>query len=141
MNSHMLPAFNAVMNSISTVLLITGWILIRKGRKKEHAICMVSALTTSAIFLVGYLIHKYFNSTTKFVNPAWARPLYLWILVPHLILAIAMLPLIFKTVWHASRKEWDKHRRIARWTLPVWLYVSVTGVVVYFILYQWFPQG
>ncbi len=136
-----LPAMNAVMNSISAVLLATGWTFILQDKKRAHGICMAIALVTSAIFLCGYLLHKYHNGTTAFTEPAWVKPIYLLVLIPHLILAIAMLPMIIKTVFHAARREWDKHRRIARWTLPIWLYVSVTGVIVYFFLYVWFPQA
>lgn len=135
-----LPAMNAVLNSLSTVLILTGWMMIRSGRRKAHGICMAGALATSAVFLAGYLVHKYYNGTTRFVSPQWVKPWYLAMLFSHLILAIAIVPMVAKTVYHASRRQWDKHRAIARWTLPIWLYVSVTGVLVYFVLYQWFPQ-
>lgn len=136
-----LPAVNAILNSISTVFLIAGWISISRDRKRAHATCMIAALCTSSVFLVGYLVHKYYNGTTRFTDPEWVRPWYFLLLFTHLILAMAIVPLVIKTVYHASRRQWDKHRRIARWTMPIWLYVSVTGVLVYFVLYQWFPQG
>lgn len=139
-NTQDLPAYNAILNCISTVFLIAGWINISRGNRKAHAICMISAVSTSAIFLVGYLTHKYFNGTTRFVEPANVKPYYLVLLFSHLVLAIAIVPLIIKTVYHASRRQWERHRRIAKWTLPIWLYVSVTGVLVYFVLYQWYPQ-
>lgn len=101
---------------------------------------MISALITSAVFLVGYLVHKYFNGTTNFKEPASVKPYYFFILFTHLVLAIAIVPMIAKTVYHAAREQWESHRKIARWTLPIWLYVSVTGVLVYFFLYQWYPQ-
>ena len=135
-----LPALNATLNSLSTMFIIAGWIFIRRDEKRKHAACMIAALTTSAVFLLGYLVHKYFNSTTRFTDPAWVRPWYFVLLFSHLILAMVIVPLVIKTVYHAARRQWDKHRRIARWTLPIWLYVSVTGVLVYFFLYQWFPQ-
>lgn len=136
-----LPAFNAIMNSISTLFIIAGWITIRRDQKRVHAVCMITALCTSSIFLVGYLVHKYFNSTTRFMDPEWVRPYYFVLLFSHLILAMAIVPLVIKTVYHAARRQWERHTRIARWTMPIWLYVSVTGVLVYFFLYQWFPQG
>ena len=138
--SHDLPAMNAVLNGISTILICGGWYMISREKKRAHAGFMIAALTTSAIFLVGYLVHKYFNGTTPFTQPASVRPWYLLLLVTHLILAIAIVPLIGKTVYHAARQQWAKHRAIAKWTLPIWLYVSVTGVLVYFFLYQWYPQ-
>lgn len=136
-----LPALNATLNSISTIFLIIGWIQIRRGNWRAHAACMIGAVTTSAIFLVGYLVHKYYNGTTRFADPEWVKPYYFGVLFTHLILAMVIVPLVIKTVYHASRRQWDRHKRIARWTLPIWLYVSVTGVLVYFFLYQWFPQG
>jgi len=135
-----LPAFNAIMNSISTVFIVAGWINISRDKKRAHAACMITALVTSSVFLVGYLVHKYFNGTTRFVEPAFVKPWYLLLLFTHLILAIAIVPLISKTVYHAARRQWIRHRAIARWTMPIWLYVSVTGVLVYFVLYQWYPQ-
>ena len=138
--SHDLPAMNAVLNGLSTILICAGWFMIARNNKRAHAACMIAALTTSAVFLVGYLVHKYFNGTTKFTNPTWMKPWYFTLLFSHLILAIAIVPLIGKTVYHAARRQWPRHRAIARWTLPIWLYVSVTGVLVYFVLYQWFPQ-
>ena len=135
-----LPAVNAVMNSISAVFILTGWIMIRSGKKRAHAACMITALITSSVFLTGYLVHKYYNGTTRFTNPEWVRPWYPVLLFTHLVLAIAIVPLIIKTVYHAATRQWLKHTRIARWTMPIWLYVSVTGVLVYFVLYQWYPQ-
>lgn len=140
-STHELPAVNATLNSISAVFLIIGWFQIRRGNRRAHAACMISAVTTSAVFLVCYLIHKYYNGTTRFTNPEWVKPYYFFVLFTHLILAMVIVPLVVKTVYHASRRQWDRHKRIARWTLPIWLYVSVTGVLVYFFLYQWFPQG
>ena len=136
-----LPALNALLTSISTVFIVAGWIAISRDQKRVHAACMITALVTSSVFLVGYLVHKYFNGTTRFVEPASVKPYYLVLLFTHLILAMAIVPLVIKTVYHAARRQWDRHRRIARWTMPIWLYVSVTGVLVYFVLYQWYPQA
>lgn len=135
-----LPAINATLNSISTVFIVIGWYMIANDKRKGHAVCMITALCTSAVFLLLYLVHKYYNSTTTFTEPANVRPWYLLLLFTHLVLAIAIVPLIGKTVYHAAKRQWERHRKIARWTLPIWLYVSVTGVLVYFFLYQWYPQ-
>ena len=130
-----------MLNSISIVFVMAGWILIWRNQKRAHAVCMVTALVTSTVFLLGYLVHKYYNGTTRFVDPAAVKPYYLFVLFTHLVLAIAIVPLIIKTVYHAIQRQWDRHRRIARWTMPIWLYVSVTGVLVYFFLYEWYPQA
>lgn len=142
-----LPAVNAALNGLSTVLLTAGWICIKRGNRHAHIGCMLGALVTSAIFLGCYLFYHfqmqklYGKAHTSFVNPAWFRPIYLTILVTHLIGAIAILPLIVVTVTRAFRERFELHKKIARWTLPIWLYVSVTGVVIYFLLYQIFPQA
>jgi uncharacterized membrane protein YozB (DUF420 family) len=135
-----LPEVDATLNAISACFLVAGWFFIRSGNKKAHAACMISAVTCSAVFLCTYLVHKYYHGTTRFTHPLWVRPWYLGILFTHLILAMVIVPLVIKTVYHASRRQWSRHMAIARYTLPIWLYVSVTGVLVYFFLYQWFPQ-
>ena len=109
--------------------------------KKAHGICMATALVVSAAFLTCYLIYHYSNLTTKFTHGGLPRLIYFIILFSHIPLAALSLPMIIMTVLPAMRKRFDKHRRIARWTYPVWLYVSVTGVLVYFMLYQWFPPS
>lgn len=134
-----LPALNAVLNSASTILIVSGFCAIRSGRKQFHAGCMISALITSTAFLAGYLLHKAYHGTTTSEHMGSFRPVYLAILVSHTILAIANLPLLIVTVTAAARRNWARHRLWAAWTLPIWLYVSVTGVVVYFILYHWYP--
>lgn len=140
MNAGDLPAVNATLNAISTVLLVSGWICIRTDRKRAHIACMVSALVTSAAFLTCYLIYHYLMGSKPFpVEYPTARKIYFVILIPHIILAAVNLPMIIMTVVPAFRKRFDRHKRIARWTLPVWLFVSVTGVLVYLMLYQWFP--
>jgi len=136
-----LPALNATLNSISTCLLIAGLISIKKGHKRAHIICMVSALVVSAAFLTSYLIYHYNYPTTKFTHGGAARGIYFFILATHIPLAAINLPMIILTVVPAARKRFDKHKRIARWTYPVWLYVSVTGVLVYLMLYVWFPAA
>lgn len=137
-----LPTLNASLNSLSTLLLIAGWVCIRRGRREAHRNCMIAALTTSALFLASYLTYHYLShSVTRFVEPAWFRPIYLVILLTHTVLAVVILPLIFATVYQAARGRFEQHRRIARWTWPLWLYVSATGVLIYLLLYHIFPQG
>src|SRR5262249_21500301 len=122
-----LPALNALLNGTSAVLLSLGYVFIRRGQVKKHRFLMLAALTTSALFLVSYLIYHYNAGATRFQGPSWAKTLYFLILIPHTILAAVMVPFILITVFRALRSRFDKHRRVARWTLPVWLYVSVTG--------------
>ena len=143
MNVNELPAVNATLNALSTLFILAGWIMIRLERKVFHALCMVSALVTSAAFLTCYLVYHYLKEghVTRFTHPGWPKALYLFILGTHTPLAVVALPLLVLTVIPAIRQRFDAHKRIARWTLPVWLYVSVTGVLVYFMLYVWFPSG
>lgn len=137
-----LPTVNASLNGLSTLLLIAGWVFIRRGQREAHRNCMVAALSTSALFLASYLTYHYLShSVTRFVEPAWFRPIYLVILLTHTVLAVVILPLILVTVYQAARGQFERHRRIARWTWPLWLYVSATGVLIYFLLYHIFRQG
>jgi uncharacterized membrane protein YozB (DUF420 family) len=135
-----LPAVNACLNGLSTIFLTLGYIFIKQGRKDTHRNCMVAALITSALFLTCYLIYHYNAGRTTFRDPLWFRPYYLIILLTHTVLAVAIVPMVLVTVFHAIRKNFDSHKKIARWTWPVWMYVSVTGVLIYFLLYQIFPQ-
>lgn len=141
-----LPAVNAALNAVSAVLLTAGFIFIKRGHKTAHRNCMISAFCTSVIFLGCYLTyHGYLavvlhQGPTRFLNPAWFRPIYLTLLATHTILAAAIVPLILITLWRAKKQDFIRHKKIARWTLPLWLYVSVTGVVIYLLLYQIFPQ-
>ena len=136
-----LPAVNATLNGISTLLIITGWIMIKSERKRSHACCMLGAILTSALFLGCYLYYHYHVGHVLFTHTGWPRSLYFLILFTHLPLALAVVPLIVLTVTPALQQRFDAHKRIARWTLPVWLYVSVTGVLVYLMLYVWFPSA
>lgn len=142
-----LPLVNACLNGSATILLTVGYVFIKRGEKTAHRNCMMAALLTSLVFLASYLYYHYrmqqeFGSAhTKFIDPAWFRPLYLVILVTHLIGAIAIVPLVILTTVRALRERFDAHKRIARWTWPIWMYVSVTGVVIYLLLYQIFPQA
>ena len=133
-----LPTLNATLNTIAAVLLLSGFIAIKKQNKELHKKLMVSALVVSAAFLTSYLIYHYHVPSKKFPDLGWIKTVYLLILIPHIILAAVMVPMIIKTFWHAFRGEWEKHKKIARLTFPIWMYVSVTGVVVYLMLYHWF---
>ncbi|HSS19454.1 MAG TPA: DUF420 domain-containing protein [Pyrinomonadaceae bacterium] len=134
-----LPHVNALLNSTSAILLLAGLRFIRHGRIQAHKICQVSAVGTSTLFLISYLTYHYYHGTTRFPGQGLVRPLYFIILTSHTILAVVIVPLILITLYRASRGDFIKHRRIARWTLPLWLYVSVTGVIVYLMLYHFFP--
>lgn len=134
-----LPTLNAILNSVSAVLLSTGYVFIRQKRIQAHRSCMISAFVTSTLFLISYLIYHYHHGATRFPGQGIARYLYFTILGTHTILAAAIVPLILITFSRALRRRFDKHRKIARWTLPLWLYVSVTGVIVYLMLYHLFP--
>jgi uncharacterized membrane protein YozB (DUF420 family) len=131
-----LPALNATLNAISTVLLVTGYVFIRRGDRRKHKACMIAALTTSAMFLTSYVIYHAQVGSVPFKGTGWIRTLYFAVLIPHVILAAAIVPPVLITASRGLSAKYDKHRRIARWTLPVWLYVSVTGVIVYLMLYQ-----
>jgi putative membrane protein len=137
-----LPAFNAFFNGMAAVFLTAGFVLIRQKNRAAHQKCMIAALGSSALFLCGYLTYHFVvHGLTKFQNPAWFRPIYLTLLLTHTVLAVVIVPLIAITLTRALRERFDAHRRIARWTWPLWMYVSVTGVVIYWLLYIKFPQG
>jgi uncharacterized membrane protein YozB (DUF420 family) len=131
-----LPALNAGLNTTSAVLLATGYAFIRAGRVQAHRACMVAALASSALFLTSYLVYHFQVGSVRFAGQGLVRTLYFTILVSHTILAIAIVPLVATTVVRALRERFDAHRRIARITLPLWAYVSVTGVVIYWMLYR-----
>ena len=141
MTTHDLPAVNATLNGLSAVFLTLGFFFIKRGNKIAHRNCMISAFTTSVIFLACYLTyHATVKTVTHFVEPAWFRPIYLTILLTHTVLAVVIVPLILRTLWLARKQNFEAHKKIARWTWPLWMYVSVTGVVIYLLLYQIFPQ-
>ena len=141
MSVHDLPAINASLNGLSVVFLTLGFISIKRGNKLAHRNCMIAAFTTSVVFLACYLTyHALSHTVTRFLEPAWFRPYYLFILITHTILATAIVPLILVTLWRAKKENFEAHKKVARWTWPLWLYVSVTGVVIYLLLYQIFPQ-
>jgi uncharacterized membrane protein YozB (DUF420 family) len=133
---HSLPAVNASLNAISTVLLVTGYIFIRGRHVAMHRRCMIAACITSTLFLVCYVTYHVQVGSVRFTRQGFVRPLYFTILITHVTLAAAVLPLAIVTLRRGLRAQFARHRAIARWTLPIWLYVSVTGVLVYVLLYQ-----
>ena len=142
MTAQDLPPINASLNALSTVFIIIGLATIKAERKRAHIAAMTAALVTSTLFLACYLTYHFtVSGLTRFTHTGWPRTLYLTILLTHTVLAVAVVPLVLLTVIPALRARWDRHRRIGRWAMPIWLYVSVTGVLVYFMLYQWFPPG
>ena len=134
------PAVNASLNAASTVFIAAGWMYIRRERKGPHIVCMTSALITSTAFLTCYLIYHFNVISIRFTAGGAVKWIYYLILLTHVVLAMVVLPMVILTVVPALRQRWDRHRRMGRWTMPVWLYVSVTGVIVYFMLYKWFPS-
>lgn len=136
-----LPALNAALNSLAAVLLVAGHVFVRRGRIDRHRLCMVAALAVSALFLVSYVVYHIQAGSVRFTAGGWPRTAYYAILVTHVPLAAAILPLALITATRGLRGRIAAHVRIARWTWPLWLYVSVTGVLVYFMLYQWFPSS
>ena len=131
-----LPAVNATLNSISAVLLASGYVLIRRGRVAQHRLCMLAAFTTSTLFLVSYLVYHAQVGSQPFTPQGPVRIVYFTVLISHVSLAVLILPLALVTLRRGLRRDDARHVAIARWTLPIWLYVSVTGVVVYWMLYQ-----
>ena len=131
-----LPTVNATLNTISTVLLTVGFVMIRRRNIVAHRNCMIAAFVVSGLFLTSYLLYHYHAGSTPFEGSGWIRFVYFAVLIPHIILAAAILPLALITLYFALRERFTKHQRIARWTLPIWLYVSVTGIIVYWMLYH-----
>lgn len=136
----MLPAVNATLNATSALLIALGYYFIVWRRDfVMHKRLMLGACATSAVFLACYLVYHYFAGATRFTATGWPRVLYFTILISHTILAVAVLPLVILSVWNGLKDRRKQHRRVSKWTFPVWMYVSVTGVLVYFFLYHWFP--
>ena len=141
-----LPAVNGSLNGLSTLFLTAGYIFIKKKNQQAHRNCMIAAFATSTLFLicyityhtyVGYVLHR---GPTRFVDPAWFRPIYLGILLTHTVLAVVIVPMVLITLSRGLKARFAQHKKIARWTWPLWMYVSVTGVLIYLLLYQIFPQ-
>jgi len=131
-----LPALNAILNATSAVLLTLGYLFIRCRRVAAHLACMLSAFGVSTLFLVSYVIYHYYAGSRPFAGPGWIRPVYFVLLISHIILAAAIVPLALTTIYRALTGQFPRHMRIARWTLPIWLYVSVTGVLIYWMLHH-----
>ncbi|MBL9139639.1 MAG: DUF420 domain-containing protein [Verrucomicrobiales bacterium] len=138
-----LPALNAALNGAATLLLTLGFVFIRRGQREAHRRCMMGALAVSCIFLVSYVTHKALvrGVHTKLGADGAIATVYYAMLISHILLAAAIVPLALITMTRALRERFDAHRRIARWTWPLWMYVSVTGVLIYFMLYHWFPAA
>ena len=130
-----LPALDAVLNGVCAVFLIAGYAFIRRGRMRAHQVCMLTAFACSVAFLYFYLYFHAHAGVIRFSGRGWIRPIYFTLLTSHTILAAVIVPLVLVTLSRALRKRFDRHRAIARWTLPIWLYVSVTGVIIYWLLY------
>lgn len=131
------PNLTAALNTLSTLLLIAGWVAIRRKHRIAHQRAMLAALTASALFLVVYLTHHAISGSTRYPFRDWTYTVYLVVLIPHTILATAILPFVLRGVWLAWRGRFDRHARLMRWVWPVWLYVSFTGILVYVMLYWW----
>ncbi|MEE9553224.1 MAG: DUF420 domain-containing protein [candidate division Zixibacteria bacterium] len=130
-----LPTVNALLNAITAAFLIAGRVMIKRGRQDLHKRFMITALTTATMFIIFYLIYHYQVGSVKYSHHDWTRPLYFAILITHTILATVMVPFIVTAVVFAFKGKFDKHKRIVRWVWPVWIYVSVTGIVIYLMLY------
>jgi len=135
------PALNATLNGTSAALLLTGRVLIAKRRIAAHRVCMIAAVVASALFLVCYLFFHFKVGNILFLGQGWARPVYFTILISHVTLAMVIVPMAIVTLSRGLGGRYPQHRVIARWTWPLWMYVSITGVLVYFMLYQWFPHS
>jgi uncharacterized membrane protein YozB (DUF420 family) len=131
-----LPTLNASLNGVAAVFLAAGFVAIRHRRVHVHRACMLTAFVASTLFLTSYVVYHAQAGSVRFPGYGWIRPVYFSILVSHILLAAAILPLVLVTLYRALRGRFDRHRRIARWTLPIWLYVSVTGILVYLMLYH-----
>ena len=142
MDASLLPPINATLNGIATILLALGFFFIKSGNSQAHKACMISAFITSVVFLVCYVAHKILvrGVHTPFGGEGAIRTVYYTMLVSHIILAIAIVPMVLMTMSRAFKERFEAHKAIARWTWPVWMYVSVTGVLVYLFLYVWFPK-
>jgi uncharacterized membrane protein YozB (DUF420 family) len=135
------PKINATLNASSAVLLVVGHRLIMRGKMAAHRAVMLAAFTTSTLFLISYLYYHWphHGGVIYFHGTGWWRPVYFTILISHTILAVVIVPMVIMSLSRGLREQFDRHRAIARWTYPLWLYVSVTGVIVYFMLFQLFP--
>jgi putative membrane protein len=136
-----LPAINASLNLVSTLFISMGWYFIRQGAWRRHMACMITAVISSTAFLAGYIVYHAHVGEKSSGYTGWIAAIYFPLLASHVLLAFVTVPLVILTLIQVFRHRWDQHRRIARWTIPIWLYVSVTGVIVYLVLYKWFPPA
>src|SRR5579859_3937779 len=136
-----LAPLNSILNAIAAVLLMAGFVFIRKRWVRAHRACMVSAVVVSTAFFISYVIYHYHVGDVRFQGHGIIRPIYFTILITHIILAAVIVPLVLITLWRALSGNFHRHRRIARWTWPIWMYVSITGVVVYLMCYRMYPPG
>ena len=136
-----LPHVNAALNALSTLLILTGFIFIRSGNREMHRKVMIAAIVVSAVFLACYLTYHFTAPIFVFPGTGWTIPVYYTMLITHVILAIAVTPMIIVTAWRSLHGRFESHKKIARWTLPIWLYVTVTGVLIYVILYHVYPPA
>ena len=139
MSIETLPHVNAVLNTISSVLLVSGLIFIKRKLRRHHAACMLGAVFVSCLFLISYITYHYQHGATSFTRQGIIRFIYFSVLLSHTILAAVTLLLVPLTLFQAVRSNFERHKRIARWSYPIWLYVSITGVLIYLTLYHWFP--
>lgn len=130
------PTINATLNALSGVFILAGFVLIKKKKKKAHIACMISACVTSSLFLACYLYYHFHHGSTPFQGQGILRIVYFSILLSHTVLAMAVVPFVLRSIWTGARGNYEKHTRISRKTLPIWLYVSITGVVIYWMLYR-----
>ncbi len=138
--THLWPAINATLNGLSGVFLLTAFLLIRRKKIEAHKRFMLAACTTSLVFLASYLAYHSVAGATRFAGTGWSRPVYFTLLLSHTVLAVVIVPLAIVSVFNGLKMRVATHRRFAKVTFPLWMYVSVTGVLVYFFLYQWFPS-
>jgi uncharacterized membrane protein YozB (DUF420 family) len=136
MSVYDLPAVNATLNALAAVCLLAGYVFIRQGKQAAHRNAMIGAVALSAVFLTSYLVYHYHAGSRPFTGQGPIRAVYFTVLITHVVLAIVIVPMVLVTVSRALTARFDRHRRIARWTWPLWMYVSVTGVLVYLMLYQ-----
>lgn len=137
MDLSFIPRLNAILNATGAILLICGYLAIKRGRRDIHRAFMLGAVITSGVFLTGYLVYHAHHGATRYPGQGLQRTIYFAVLLTHTVMAGAILPLIGMVLYRAFRGRFERHRRLARWTLPAWLYVSITGIIVYLMLYGW----
>jgi len=135
----LLPTLNAILNATSGILIVAGFFFVRRKRINAHRACMIAAVSSSILFLISYLVYHYHHGATRFPGTGWVRAFYFIILISHTILAALIVPFVIVTLRRALRGQFARHMRVARWTFPMWLYVSITGVIVYLMLYHFYP--